>query len=77
MTQERADALVQLRADDVLELARVRIGRFLLDGKRVCQQPLRQAPPPDDIARPIFASRSERYFVVAHLQQSHVSQPRD
>ena len=51
MAQERADALVQLRADNVLELAGLRVRLVIVDPESILEQPFRKPMSPDHIPR--------------------------
>ena len=51
MAEERADALIQFRADDVLEFARLVVRFGIFDGEGVFEQTFREAMPPHYIAR--------------------------
>jgi hypothetical protein len=72
MAEERADALVQLGADDVLEFAGLRMRLGILDGKCVLEETLGQAVAADDAARTLAAHGSELYFAVCHLYQVEI-----
>jgi hypothetical protein len=69
MAEERADALVQLRADDVFKLAGLRVRFGILDGKRVLEEALGQAVAADNVARALAAYGRELHFAVFHLYQ--------
>ena len=59
MAQERADALVQLGADDVFELAGLVVGLGVIDGESVFEEALGQAVAADDVARAAGAGVGE------------------
>jgi hypothetical protein len=50
MTEKRADTLIEIRGDDVLEAARLQVGFGVLDGEGVGEQTLGQAMTPHHIA---------------------------
>ena len=50
MAQERADALVELGADDVLELAGLIVGFGVVDGEGVFEEALGETMAADDVA---------------------------
>jgi hypothetical protein len=72
MAEERADALVQLRADDVFELAGLRVRFGILDGKGVLEEALGQAVAAHNVARALAAYGRELHFAVLHLHQMQV-----
>jgi len=51
MAQERADALVELRRDDVFEAAGLLVGFGVVDGESVGEETLGEAMAADYIAR--------------------------
>src|SRR5712692_9207408 len=65
--EEGSNALVQLRADDVFELARLRMRLGFVDGKSVLEEALGQAVTTDHVARALAAHRRELHFPVLHL----------
>ena len=72
MAEECTNALVQFRADDVFELAGLRVRFGILDGKRVLEETLGQAVAADDVARALAAYRSKLHFAVLHLYQMQI-----
>ena len=64
--EERADTLVKLRTDDVLELAGLRVRFRIVYGKSVFEETLGQAMTPHDVARALAAHGRELYFPVLH-----------
>src|ERR1700722_18215695 len=77
MTEERADALVELGANDVLEFAGVRVGFGIGDRKCIGQQAFCQAPPAHDIARAIFAVGGERDLAPPQFEEFQIREARD
>src|SRR6266852_1570390 len=74
--QERANALVQLRADDVFELAGLRVGLGIFDGKSVLEEAFGQAVTADHVARALAAYGRELHFPVLHLHQAQIGHAR-
>src|SRR5712692_8415146 len=74
--EERADTLVQLRADDVFELARLRVRLGFVDGKSVLEEALGQAVTADHVARALAAHGRELYLPVLHLHQAQIRHAR-
>src|SRR6267378_3859255 len=72
MAEERADALVELRADDVFELAGLRVCFGILDAKSVLEEALGQAVAADNVARALAAYGRELHFAVFHLYQMKI-----
>ena len=68
MAEKRADALIKLRADDVLELAGVRIRFGFGHFECVGEQPLREAPAPHDVARAVLTPGSQSQLILADLE---------
>src|ERR1700687_4893899 len=68
--KERADTLVQLRADDVFEFAGLRARLGIVDGKSVLEEALGQPVTPDNVTRALAAHGSELHFPVLHLHQA-------
>src|SRR5271169_2671804 len=62
VAKERADTLVQLRADDVLELAGLRVRLGVVDGKRVLEEAFGQAVTAHHVARALAAHGRELHF---------------
>ena len=69
MAEERADALIQLRADNVFELAGLRMDFGFVDGKSIFEQALREAMAPHDVARALASHRSELRFAVSKVDE--------
>jgi hypothetical protein len=70
MTEECADALIQLGADDVLELAGVRI-RFVRGYREsIGEQPLGEPPAANDVTSPGFAALGERYTIFPRFEET-------
>src|SRR5437016_14283016 len=67
VSEERANALVQLRTDDVFEFAGLRVRLGIVDGKSVLEEALGQAVAADDVARTLAAHARELHFPVLHL----------
>src|ERR1700687_2599413 len=74
--KERADTLVQLRADDVFEFAGLRARLGIVDGKGVLEEALGQAVTPDNVARALAAHGSELHFPVLHSHQAQIGHAR-
>jgi len=72
MAEERTDALVQFRADDVFELAGLRVRFGILDGKGVFEKALGQAVAANNVARALAAYGRELHFAVLHLYQMQI-----
>src|ERR1700682_2315336 len=65
MTQETANALVQLGRNDVLEFTSL-VARFgIFDRERIFEQPLRQAVTANHVARTAAAHRRQVHFTIA------------
>ena len=67
VSEECANALVQLGADDVFEFAGLRVGLGIVDRKSVLEQALGQAVTPDNVACALAAHERELHFPVLHL----------
>jgi len=77
MSQEPADSLIELRADDVLKLAGTRI-RFLIgDQERVRKKPFRQTTAADNISGAIPALWREGDLAVVRFEQPQILEARD
>jgi len=76
VSEERANALVQLRADDVFELAGLRMGLGFVDGKSVLEKALGQAVTAHNVARPLAADGRELHFPILHLHQVQIGHAR-
>src|SRR5579884_2840792 len=72
MTQEGADALVELGTDDVLELAGVRVGLHIVNGEGIHEEPLGQPSPPDEIAGPLATVFGQPDMHVVQLDQTQL-----
>ena len=72
MPEERANALVKFGADNVFQLASVRIGLRFGDQKRIGQEPFGEATTTDDVSRAMLAAFRERDFAVALDEQSEI-----
>ena len=64
MAEERANARVKFRTDDVLESTGLRVRFRLVDGKSVLEQALRQAVTAHHIARALTSHGSELRLTV-------------
>jgi hypothetical protein len=72
MAEERADALIELWADDVLELARLRMHFGFIDGEGVLEEALRKAMAADNISRALGSHRSELRFPILKVDKMQV-----
>jgi hypothetical protein len=72
MTKKGADALVQLRADNVFELARLRVRFGIVDGKSVLEQPFRQAMPPHYVAGPAATRFRQAHIAFVHFHKLEI-----
>lgn len=72
MTEERADALIQFRADDVLELAGLRVQFGVVDGEGVFEESLREAMAPDDISRSLASHGGELRLAVLKFHEMQI-----
>lgn len=70
MAEEATNALVELRTDNVLEFAGLRIGLGIGDGKRVCEEALSEAATANDIASASLAAVSQFNFGIVHCDQA-------
>jgi hypothetical protein len=77
MTEERANALVELRTDDVLELAGLRVRFGIFDGKSVFEEALGQAVTAHDVARTLATHGRELHFPVSHRHQMQIGHTRE
>src|SRR5215472_42303 len=75
MAEERADARVELRADDVLETAGLRVSFSFVDGKSVLEQALRQAMAAHHVARPLASHRSQLRLAILQRDQMQIHHP--
>lgn len=71
MAEEAANALIELRADDVLELAGLRVSLGVGDGKRVRKEAFSEAATTNDIASAALATVSQFDFGIVHCHQAH------
>ena len=77
VAEERADTLIELRADDVLELAGLGMHLGFVNGKSIFEKALREAMAADDVARALTSHGSELRFAVLKVDQAqfrHASQ---
>src|ERR1700722_18167557 len=77
MTEERADALVELGANDVLEFAGVGVGFGIGNGECIGPRAFCQAPPAHDVARAIFAVSRERDLAPPQFEEFQIREARD
>ena len=70
MAEECADALIQFGADDVLELAGLRVRLGVVDRKCVLKQPLGEAMTPDDVARALASHGGELRLSILKRDQT-------
>ena len=71
MAEEAANALVELRADDVLEFAGLRIGLGIGNSKRVCEEVLSEAATANNITSATLVAVSQLNFGIVHGDQTH------
>jgi hypothetical protein len=69
MAKERANALIQLRADDVLEPACLRVRLSVVDGESVLEEAFSQPMSAHDATRTLAAHRGELRFAVLQFDQ--------
>ena len=69
VTEKSADALIELGADDVFELAGLRVGFGIIDGESVFEKALCQAMTAHHIASATIAGLGEMHIGVAHLHE--------
>src|SRR2546425_7659788 len=74
MPQKCADALVELRADDVLKLAGLIVGLGIFNRERVPEEALGEAVAADDVAGAAAAAIGEPHFLSAHLGPAQINQ---
>ena len=72
MAEESADTLIQFRADDVLELASLRVQFGVVDGKCVFEEPLREAMAPDDISRALASHGGELRLAILKFHEMQI-----
>ena len=70
MAEEAADALVELWADDVLELAGLRIRFGIGDRKSVCKEPLGETAAADHVASAALARIGKVNFRIADRDEA-------
>src|ERR1700676_444393 len=70
MAEKRANALIQLRADDVLELASLRMHFGFVDGEGVLEEALRKEMAADDVARALPPHRGELRCSVLEIHET-------
>ena len=75
--QEGANALVQLRADDVLEFAGLGMRLGIVDRKGVLKEAFGQAVTAHHVASALAAHGRQLYFSVLHLHQMKVGHARE
>src|SRR5437899_2751380 len=76
VSEKRANALVQLRADDVLKLAGLRMRLGIIDGKSVFKKALGETVTTNNVARPLATYGRELHFPVLHLHQAKIGHAR-
>jgi len=67
MAEEGADALVELRADDVLEFTGLVMHFGFVDRKRVFEEALGEPMTPHHIARAVAAARRQLHFAISQF----------
>jgi hypothetical protein len=72
MAEERADALIQLWADDVLELAGLRMHFGFVDGKSILEEALREAMASDNVSRASASHWSELRFPILKVDKMQI-----
>jgi hypothetical protein len=72
MAEEGADALIELRANDVLELAGLRMHFGFVDGKSIFEQALGEAVAADDVASALGAYRCKLRFSVSKIDEMQI-----
>jgi hypothetical protein len=72
MAEERADTLIQLRADDVFELAGLRVYFGFVDGKSILEEALGKAVAADDVACALGSYRSELRFAISKIDEMQI-----
>ena len=70
MAEERADALIEFGADDVLELAGLRVRFGVVNGKCVLKQALRETMAADYVARALASQGCELRFAILQPDQT-------
>jgi hypothetical protein len=70
MAEKRAYALIQFGADDVLELAGLRVRFGVVNGKCVLKQALREAMAADYVARALASHGCELRFAILQRDQT-------
>ena len=69
MAEERADALIEFRADDVFEPAGLRVSLGIVDGKSVFEEAFSQPMPAHDAPRALAAHRRKLRLAVLQFDQ--------
>jgi len=69
MAEEGTDALIELRADDVFEAARLRVGLGVVDGESVFKEAFGQPMPAYDTSRALAAHRRKLRLAIPQLDQ--------
>jgi hypothetical protein len=75
VAKERADTLIQFGADDVFELAGLRVCFGVVDGKCVLKQALREAMATDYIARALASHGGELRLSILKSNQAQLGHP--
>ena len=75
MTEEAADALVELWADDVLKFAGLRIRFGIGDRKSVCKEPLGEPTAADHVASAALARIGKVNFRIADRDEAKNREP--
>ena len=77
MPQERANPLVQLRADDVLEFAGLTVHFLIFDAEGVLEETLGQAMAPHHIPRTLRSCLREAHIAVLQFDQAQIGHARE
>ena len=75
MAEKRADALIQLRADDVLEPACLRVSLGVVDGESIFEEAFSQPMSAHNAPRALAAHRRELRLAVLHFDQVPLAHP--
>lgn len=75
MAKECADALIQLRADDVFEPTGLRMSLSVIDGESIFEEAFREPMPAHDAPRSLAAHRRELRLAVLHFDQVPLAHP--
>ena len=76
VAKKSADALVEFGADDVFELAGLRVRFRVVDGKSVFEEAFGQAVAAHNTTSALAADGRELYFPVLHLYQVQIGHAR-